>query len=61
MNFEDMVIKRLSEKRDSIADAVLSGRLPNFPEYTRLVGEYAALTRAINEIKELSAEVRDDE
>jgi hypothetical protein len=61
MNFEDMVVRVLEEKRTGAIAAMVAGRLSNFPEYTSLAGEIRGLSFAIEAVKDLADQMREND
>lgn len=52
MNALEVVVTRLSEKRQQIIDFVADGKAADFGNYAALVGEIRGLSYAVNELKE---------
>lgn len=49
----DVVLKDIEERRDAIAQALISGAAKDFPEYKYMSGEISGLLRAHSFITEL--------
>ena len=57
----DVVIKELEERRESIAQALLSGSAKDFAEYKFMTGEVQGLSRAHAFITDLVKRMENDD
>jgi hypothetical protein len=57
----DVVIKELEERRESIAQALISGAAKDFAEYKDLCGEIRGLSRAHAFITDLVKRMENDD
>lgn len=56
-----VVLKEIEEKRDSVAQALISGAAKDFPEYKSLCGEIRGLSLAHGFITDLVRKLERDE
>lgn len=49
----DVVLKEIEDRRESIAQALISGAAKDFPEYKSLCGEIRGLSQAYSYITDL--------
>lgn len=61
MSIEEQYLKHLRERSESIVSALVSGRIANFPEYAKLVGEYQGILFAVHTLNELVEEMQHDD
>ena len=57
----DVVIKEIEERRDSIAQALISGAAKDFPEYKSMSGEIRGLSLAHSFITDLVRKMENDD
>ena len=57
----DVVIKEIEERRDDIAQALISGAAKDFPEYKYMTGEVQGLSRAHAFIIDLVKRMENDD
>lgn len=57
----DVVIKELEERRETIAQALISGAAKDFAEYRDLCGEIRGLSRAHAFINDLARKMENDD
>ena len=57
----DVVLKEIEERRDDIAQALISGAAKEFADYRELCGEIRGLSRTHSFIKDLLRKMENDE
>jgi hypothetical protein len=57
----DVVIKELEERRETIAQALISGAAKDFAEYRDLCGEIRGLSRAHAFVTDLARKMENDD
>lgn len=57
----DVVIQEIEERRDDIAQALISGAAKDFPEYRDMCGEIRGLSRTHSFINDLLRKMENDE
>jgi hypothetical protein len=57
----DVVIKEIEERRDAIAQALISGAASDYPEYKSMSGEIRGLSLAHSFITDLVRKMENDE
>jgi hypothetical protein len=57
----DLVIKEIEERRDSIAQALISGSAKDYAEYKFMTGEIQGLSRAYAFITDLVRKMENDD
>ena len=57
----DVVIKEIEERRDDIAQALISGAAKDFAEYRDLCGEIRGLSRAHAFVTDLARKMENDD
>ena len=56
----DVVLKDIEERRNAIAQALISGAAKDFPEYKSMCGEIRGLSLAHSSITELARKLETD-
>jgi len=60
MQFINVFIRRINEKKQEIAEAMVNGNCVNFESYQRLVGQSIGLQEALNVLNDLLEEDKKD-
>jgi len=60
MQFINVFIGRINEKKQEIAEAMVNGNCVNFESYQRLVGQSIGLQEALNVLNDLLEEDKKD-
>ena len=60
MQFINVFIGRINEKKQEIAESMVNGNCVNFESYQRLVGQNIGLQEALNVLNDLLEEDKND-
>jgi hypothetical protein len=61
MTFDEVVLKELGHRVESLQQALIAGNVKDYVEYRQMVGELRGLSLAINTVKDLAANLRDND
>ena len=61
MTFDEIVLKELNGRVESLSQTLLMGNVKDYAEYRYMVGELRGLSLAVNTVKDLAANIRDSD